>query len=265
MQGVTHREVTKAVLLSMLPPMLHQYAEEAAGYASLPDELDDVMVGRFGSKIVGLALCSLTHFQVETTAQHFRGYSWRMDKSLSCWRKWDPRIGDVRCDPRQWANIVGPADAMRHPLSTLISDLRGKATLDADNFTFPCAGSMVEWMWKPWSSVTFSGEPSAIVVGCVIHLIQDMLRHHAKGWLGNGHARFEQQMQDVWSGSNQSELLRTAARLINPDEGPLTPRGIVEAAARIAGKTPNDKPEDALVLGIAWTRAFVTRCLLPAM
>lgn len=265
----THISVARAVLLAGLPPLLHPFAEEAAKNADLPDRVSDITVGRFGTKIAGNALCSLSHFTVPTTGGHFRGYCWRSDRSLwHCIRRFDPRVGDVGCRTDPWVPVVGADAAKMHPLAVLIRDLGGKATLDADEFTFPTGAVMAEWVWKsvPW---TFThGSPSPSIVGSICHWIQDgAIPHHSRGWLAKGHASFENRVAEEWEKADHGALIFEAGKFIDPEHGPATPRAIVEKCAQMSGGLLDRKnPEhQCLVLGVAWTRAFLRRCVLPSL
>jgi hypothetical protein len=266
MKSATHREVTRLVAHRVLGPKFARYADDIAVAATIPDDVQDIVVGRFGTKVAGHVTGALTHFCVPTDDQgHMRGYNWHMDRSLChALRRFDPRVGDVRCKVEPWVPVVGRALAMQHPLTRLIADLGGHATLDADNVTFPTAATMADWVWR---TVTVLGltPPSAKVVGCVCHWIQDCcVPHHARGWLLNGHSKAEQRMADEFDGlrdeivSNQTE---------QPGRCIVVPRGIVERVAASTVATGRNAAEPAVALGRAayWTAMFLRGTVLPLL
>lgn len=270
MQGETHRAVTLACCRSVFPPLFNVYGEMIAGAAMLPDNMEDIHVGRFGTKIAGHRLCALTHFCVPTTGRKFRGYCWSSDGSLwHCIRKFDPRVGDVSCRPGAWVEVVGAVEAPKHPLARLISDLHGKATLDLDNFTFSTAAVMAEWVWASMlKPEPFAPAPSHLRVASVCHWIQDAcVPHHSRGWLTKGHASFEKRVNDVWKGADVDGLFHAADKIVSTDGGPYLPRTMVEAAATLSGGLlEHPRPEyQSLVLAVAWTRLFLRRCVLPSL
>lgn len=270
MIGSTHRDLTLACCRSVFPPLFNVYGEMISRAAMLPDNMEDIHVGRFGTKIAGHQLTALTHFCVPTRGGKFRGYGWRSDRSLwHCIRKFDPRVGDVSCRPGSWVEVVGPTEAPKHPLALLISALHGKATLDLDNFTFPTAAVMAEWVWsKELQPHPFGPPPGHLKVASVCHWIQDAcVPHHSRAWLDKGHASFERRVDNVWKGVDVDGLFHAADKIVSTDGGPYLPRTMVEAAASLSvGLLDHPNPEyQCLVLAVAWTRLFLRRCVLPAL
>lgn len=271
MQGSTHVALTAACCRSVFPPLFGVYGEMIAKYATLPDDVEDIAVGRFGTKIAKHRLSALTHFCVPTTGGKFRGYGWRSDGSLwHCIRRFDPRVGDVSCRPGPWVEVVGATEAPMHPLARLIGALHGKATLDVDNFTFSTAAVMAEWVWAPqFRPDPFAPTPSPKRVGAVCHWIQDAcVPHHARGWLRKGHAGFERRLNSVFGQLDVNGLFRSADAVVSTDGGPYLPRTMVEAAATLSGgllEYPTSAEYNSLVLAVAWTRLFLRRCVLPSL
>lgn len=269
MQPTTHIQLTADVFKRGLPPMFHPWATEVARNADLPDRIQDITVGRFGTKIAGHVLSALTHFVVHTGGGHFRGYCWRSDRSLwHCIRRFDPRVGDVACIVEPWVPVVGRLQAGRHPLVLLIESLSGRATLDADEFTFQTAAVMASWVWSQVSRTSpldLSDLPNPKAVGAVCHFIQDAcVPHHARGWLSNGHSSFERRLAKQYEAEDPVLLLSEAGKLIDPNHGPSTARGIVESCSLMSGGGLDiAKPEHAcLVRAAGWTQAFLRRCVM---
>jgi len=179
MIAATHRALTAAVEDELGLP------HEASQYATLPDDVADVVCGVLGPSVLGHSAAGLCHFCAPTADGKFRGYSWRMDGSVLSWlRKLDVPLGDVACDPRRWADLLGRDAVTRHPLRQLLDSLRGKAPVEVDSLTFPTAAAMAAWLWS------LARTPA--VVGSVCHLVQDVcVPHHASGWLLAGHAEYE--------------------------------------------------------------------------
>jgi hypothetical protein len=276
MQGETHRSLSlELAKVAFYSPAFPAFAnrrtliEEIGEYASLPDEVQDIAAGRFGTKIAGHNLSAMTHFCVPTDQSgHFRGYCWHSDRSLChSLRKFDPRVGDVRVQTDPWMPIVGRAIAEKHPLRVLIADLQGKATLDVDNFTFPTAAIMAEWVWKIVTSL--NGYPSAKAVACICHWIQDAcVPHHAHGWLTNGHTGTERRIRDEWKriAPDADQFL---GEFIAPGYSPTprNPRTIVEHAATatcLKGKKA-DHPRGILRSAAYWTFVFLRGTVRPML
>lgn len=269
MQGTTHQKLTWDVFNSTLPPMFHEWAAKVASEADLPDRIEDITVGRFGTKIAGHVLSALDHFVVQTAKGLFRGYCWHSDRSLwHCIRRFDPRVGDVACVTEPWVPVVGRLQASRHPLVLLIEALSGKATLDVDNFTFPTSAVMASWVWSQvgrTAPLDISDLPNPKAVGSVLHFIQDAcVPHHARGWMAHGHASFEERLARQYEAEDLLALLKEAGQFIDPDHGPSTARGIVESCSLMSGGGLElAHPEHAcLVRAVGWTQAFLRRCVM---
>ena len=264
MIGATHIALTRAVMLDLLPPMLHAYGCECAESSALPDDMEDIKFGAFGTKVAGHRTGALDHFVVRTTGELFRGYNWHLDGSLwHCIRDFDPRLGECRCLTGQWDQVMDDDDAKRHPLILLLDALHGHASTDADDVTFPTAAIMAEWIWgSVLARDGVAGLPPSLpnprAVGCVCHMIQDAcVPHHARGWLAKGHASFEDRVDAVLNTSDPVVLSAEADCLLGTP--PHMPRSIVEDAA-LMSRGLLDRPDAeraCLVLGFAWTRAFV--------
>lgn len=268
MNGSTHVSVTRAIFTAGLPPLMRPFAEEVAKNADLPDRMSDITVGRFGTKIAGRNIGSLTHFIVPTSGGHFRGYCWRSDRSLwHCIRRFDPRVGDVGCRTDPWVPVVGADAAKMHPLAVLIRDLGGKASLDADEFTFPTGAIMAEWVWsEELRPAPFNPTPSPKRVGAVCHWIQDAsCLWHSRGWLGNGHSKGERSIHAEWVRSDHRDLLLAATSLLDPASVPTMPRAIVEAAATMSSPMTGATPRETIIMAMAWTMAFLRNCVLGAL
>jgi len=152
--------------------------------------------------------------------------------------------------------------------------LEGRATLDADNFTFPTAASMVDWIWHPWQSSSFVvPPPPPSVIGAVCHFLQDVVvPHHARGYLKKRHSCFEAAMHAVWIGFGNVERLGFLRAHMFPQRAkpapPITmpPRTMIEMAAEDASEVfASDSPFAALGRGIYWTSAFMRCCVMPAL
>lgn len=249
MNGVTHEEITRAVVRAVQGS--ETTATVAAEFAAFPDAVDDVVVDGVGPTIVGRHLCSLTHFQVPTTLRLFRGYCWSSDKSIQ------PRIGRlalphrrVECDTSRWWNVLGScAAADRHPLALLLSSLVGKATIAADQMTYPTAAVMADWIGK-------AKPKNEAQLGCVLHYVQDCaVVHHSSGWMLNGHAYYEGALQEDWhttGSANIDRWLNSAAR----SRRQLEPRAACEELTRLTRRATVSTP---LVLSraVAYTAAVV--------
>ena len=132
---------------------------------------------------------------------------------------------DVRCDTSRWTVVVSPAHLGQHPLYRLLGVIRGKATIAADQMTYPTAAVMAEWL----SGCT----KNASQLGCILHFIQDAaVVHHASGWMLNGHASYEGALQEAWhttGDANKNRWLNAAAR----GRQTMLPRRAVEELARL--------------------------------
>lgn len=222
---MSHEEITRAVVRAVQGS--ETTATVAAEFAAFPDAVDDVVVDGVGPTVVGRHLCSLTHFQVPTTLRLFRGYCWSSDKSIQ------PRIGRlalphrrVECDTSRWWNVLGTATwAAKHPLALLLSAIVGKATIAADQMTYPTAGVMAEWIGK--------AKKNEAQLGCILHYVQDCaVFHHGSGFLLNGHASYEGALQEAWHTTGEANIdrwLLAASRARRQ----LEPRAACEKLARL--------------------------------
>jgi len=227
MNGVTHRAITTDVVY-MLTQKFH-IADVAAEFAAFPDSVDDIGVEGVGPHLVGRDLCSLAHYTIPAGPRHYRGYNWKLDTSIRSIRGVpgvDLPDRPVYFQPDGWYPFVGVKHCDKHPLRLLLKSLKGKATLAADEFTYPTGAAMAEWLGKASSC-------SASVLGCILHYVQDaVVMHHAKGFLLNGHASWEGALQEAWhlSGdTNKDRWLMAASKSTRK----LEPRRAVEEAARL--------------------------------
>jgi len=270
MIGATHRELTHLVARHVFPDR-QKYADAVADAASLPDEVKDIQIGTFGSTIWGRPLQSLTHFCTPYGDEgKFRGYNWHRDDSLWCGiRRWDPRVGDVRCITEPWVPIVGRQIAADHPIAHLVWSIRGRATLDADNLTFPTAAVMAEWAWRAATIRLADGAPSPKVVGCVLHWLQDVcVPHHARAWLLKGHAKIEARMARDLGKVLRALLAKTALRILGLVNNPPTePRRAVERCARESFDAGDDGNTTGEILHRAavWSTKFLIGTVKPLL
>lgn len=271
MLATTHRDLTRLITGRVFPDR-PKYADAIADAASLPDEVRDIQIGRFGDTIWGRPLQSLTHFCVPYGDEgKLRGYNWHRDDSLWCGiRRWDPRIGDVRCVTEPWVPILGRQIAADHPLAYLVRSIRGRATLDADNLTFPTAAVMAEWAWRAATIGLADGAPSPKVVGCVLHWLQDVcVPHHARAWLLKGHtkteARAAKAMRDIADRERFYERIATEAG--QGSAWPAEPRRLVEFYAKQTWRSglAGGDPDWILFNGGVATLAFLRRSVLPLL
>ncbi len=270
MNRATHRDLTGEVADAVLPDCFDdEYIDELSDAASLPDETDDIVAGRFGKKAAGHPVVGLDHFCIPTDSLgHMRGYNWHLDASLChAIRRFDPRVGDVRCDPAKWIPVVGLALALEHPLARLIRSLTGRATLDSDNVTFPTGAVMAEWVWKVVDLGLADKHlpPPPKVVGCVCHFIQDAcIPQHARGWLLKGHASIESAVERRWSSDDK---LRERLIGLCHDVGnvPMQPRSIVELAATSSFNAGREggEPDAILRRGVEFTANFLRATVAP--
>lgn len=270
MNGSTHTSTAREIARAVFPPTMAQYVEDVAKAACLPDDMGDVIFGRFGSKPLGHDAAAVDHFCVPTGSGHFRGYSWHGDTSLChAIRRFDPRVGNVDVRPQGWFPVVGQALALQHPLSALIKQLGGKATLDADNMTFPTAAVMAEWVWKVVATLNFTPPPPK-VVGCILHWIGDsVVPHHAHGWNLAGHQKLEARVERMWSSDEESIVAMALLHAAQEDGAgvpcPLNPRTLVEHVAQETfdlGMAASN-PELVLLRAAMYSRIFLRRVVLP--
>jgi hypothetical protein len=236
MNETTHRSISEAVVY-MITRQQHT-AAVAGEFASYPDEVDDIGVKDVGIEFAGRAFCSLSHFCVPAGPRSFRGYNWSLDKSLQPVRGVSLTLPkrDVYCVTDGWWRFVGIKQCEQHPLACLVRDLKGKGTLAADDFTFPTAASMADWLAKSCR------RPGAALLGCLLHFAQDaVVYHHSAGVLLNGHASWEGALQEAWhttGDANKDRWLQAASRSTVVQE----PRTVVEQTARLSAQARVGEP-----------------------
>ncbi len=205
MKGETH------VDLSLVAAEYVGWAGDAkllARNARYPDDVCATMVDGVGAHIFGLNLESLKHFgkmvpRPGPGGGHVpEGYRWKGDPSI-------PHINlpdrAVYAAPEAWGPPVGPLLAKNEPLAILLRDLAGRATVAADEITYPAATTMACWCETVIRTLPRDMGPAArqiavdTVAGWCLHFIQDLcIPQHAACYLGAGHATYEAELAEMW-------------------------------------------------------------------
>lgn len=246
MNTTTHRALTYDVALAVLRNK--EDARVVAAFSGFPDQVEDVSIVGIGTHIVGRNLAALTHFQVPTGPGVFRGYSWALDKSAGI----DLPDRDVEIRTAGWNEIVS-GSRFQHPVAVLIADLQGRASLAADEITYPTAATMAGWVAR--HHLRHRWREAA---GSVCHWVQDAsVWHHRQGWLLRGHSAYEGRLDDVYpeQRSGIAPIVGAGRReaVERKDDGSFFIRRLVERTA-LAAPRPI-RPRTALRLAVRATAA----------
>lgn len=230
MNGQHHRDLTLAVANAMGI----RDAQIIADNADLPDRVDDIAVERTGTHIFGRALCSLTHFCVPTGGRTHRGWGWKLDDSLPIHPDLPNRELSVLTGKWQQEISSFILDYDKHPLYLLLNVSGYQPYFD--EITYSTAAVMAEWLGR----VKVKWHPAAI--GATLHMAQDCaVKHHAHGWLLNGHAEYEGRIEEWWhrnrAGRDVRRMLVASART----KVGRPPREVCEATAHRSRVYCNDQ------------------------
>lgn len=186
-----HRKITRAALEILSRKQgLPIPADQIVYGSTYPDEVGDKRVQGSGEEIAGLAIAAFDHFCVlqdesrRARDSRFRGYCMLLDPSMKDVDKLIPHSDVVWIGG--WKH--GPLNASRHPTAELLDVLKTSGSSRAfDEMTFSSGAAVGEWCG-------LGRDPGAI--GCVCHLLEDMIPHHARGWLLRGHSSWESNQEE---------------------------------------------------------------------
>lgn len=207
--------------------------------AAAPDQVLAIKVEGVGHHLLGRNLASLTHFCHALPGDgglRGEGYRWRHDKSV---------LGinlpnrDVEPTPDGWSKLFPcllDEDLIDEPLHELVEDLRGKATLAADEITYPTAATMLDWAYRRFLWTTKRDVPREMsyeirtarlsaLVGMMCHWVQDLhVPYHGNCALLGGHSEFEGAQGERWqvlaSDLKRMEALAVEAHTSGPVGNP---------------------------------------------
>lgn len=221
MNGPHHINLTRTILEALGPEVLVPKAgklarnavqltpDSIASFADFPDRSEDVTVyllHRQRHSLFGRSLNGLGHFTYAAKIGPgmndwtYRGWSFKLDESIPL-HEVDLPTGNIMFDGSTWAKHLGKNEVRAHPLNTLLWSLKGKATVQIDDLTFPSSAAMVHWLCSPRSMDAIQRrEPSAALrIGSILHLLQDIcIGQHRAGYLLAGHAEQEASDEVKW-------------------------------------------------------------------
>jgi hypothetical protein len=127
-------------------------------------------------------------------------------------------------------------DCDSEPLTHLLRALDGRASICADDLTFPTAAVMAEWLWGVLLGSRDQKQTDALV-GYAVHFLQDCcVPHHALGALLLGHAEFEAMLGETWiwwvnDGTADALIDKACAQKLDREK---SIRTLCEEAARVS-------------------------------
>lgn len=182
--------------------------------AAFPDQVEAIAVAGVGHYMLGRNLSSLTHFCHTLPAEgglKGEGYRWRGDKTVL---KLNLPDRDVEPTPIGWTKLhpaITEADVADEPLAKLVGEIRGKASLAADEFTWPTAATMLDWAYRKYVETArttpgreyshqFRTARLSIFAGLMAHWAGDLGQpFHDNCTLLGGHAEFEGAQDERWA------------------------------------------------------------------
>lgn len=223
----------------------------------------DVRAEGFGSRILGMNLCSLLHFCVPVPRRNgcsFRGYSWDMDRSLFF-------LSALEMTPLEVPSVSAPGVGSG-PYRSLFDSTTSRRLTD---LTFPTAAAMAGFFWSlAWGGIGSYRHaippPRAVLWAC--HMVQDVLgvKHHQRGFLLRGHGEGEAQAFEsylvergeevFWSAVAAKKKLLERRLGLGPDAdvSPAEIRRLIEVGSRMPASTALAAAGTDLVLRWAWNK-----------